>query len=103
MDGAFVEGRDDDRDVCSQRSHRSCREAEVDDVAVLDDVLLALEPHLAVIAAGGHRAARDERVVADDLGADEPARDVAVNLAGGELRRACRAESTRRGTRLRRR
>ena len=30
-----------------------------------------------------HGAARDERVVADHLGADEPARDVAVDLAGG--------------------
>ena len=69
------------------RAARSGGEAEVDDVAVLDDVLLAFEPDFAVIAAGGHRAARDQRVVADDFGADEAARDVAVNLAGGELRR----------------
>ena len=34
--------------------------AEVDDVAVRDDVFLALEPHLAVIAAGRQRPARDQ-------------------------------------------
>src|SRR6185295_11038240 len=62
-------------------------EAEVDDVAVLDDVLLALEPHLAVLLARGHRAARHQVIVADDLGTDEAALDVAVDLAGGELRR----------------
>ena len=56
---------------------------EVDDVAVLHHVLLAFEAQLAVIAAGLHGAAGDEGVVADHLGADEPARDVAVNLAGG--------------------
>ena len=44
----------------------------------------------------------DERVVADDFRADESARDVAVDLAGRELRRTCRAESTRRGIRPRR-
>src|SRR5258708_10715091 len=65
----------------------SRREAEVDDVAVLHDVFLAFEADFAVVAAGGHRTARDERIVADDFGADEAARDVAVDLAGGELRR----------------
>ena len=80
----------------------SCREPEVDDVAVLDDVFLAFEAHFAVIAARRHRAARDQVVVADDLRADEASRDVAVDLAGGELRGVFRAESTMRGTRLRR-
>src|SRR6185436_10632052 len=65
----------------------SCGEAEVDDVAVLDDVVLPFEAYFAVIAAGGHRAAADQRLVGDDFGADEAARDVAVDLAGGELRR----------------
>src|SRR4051794_18070129 len=69
------------------RRRRSCSEAEVDDVAVQDDVVLALQSHLAVLAAYGHRAARDKRVVGDDLGADEAAGDVAVNLTGRELRR----------------
>src|SRR3990170_3618827 len=66
---------------------RSCRESEVDDVTVLDHVLLALEADLAVIAARGHRAARDQVIVPNDLGADESPRDVAVNLACGQLGR----------------
>src|SRR5260221_1465739 len=65
----------------------SRREAEVDDVAVLHDVFLAFEADFAMVAARGHRTARDERIVADDFGADEAARDVTVDLAGGELRR----------------
>src|SRR5262245_13203953 len=69
----------------------SCREPEVDDVAVLHEVIFAFEPHFAVIAAGRHRAARDEVIVADHFRPDESARDVAVNLARGELgRRAAR-------------
>src|SRR5262245_22571890 len=59
-----------------------CCVPEVDDVAVLHHVFLAFEAQLAAVAAGGHRAARHERVVADDFGADESARDVAVNLPG---------------------
>ncbi len=60
---------------------------EVDDIAVLHDVFLAFEAHLTVVAACGHRAAASERVVAHDFGADEAALNVAVNLAGGGLRR----------------
>src|ERR1051325_5102519 len=70
-----------------QLPHLSCGEPEVDDVAVLHDVLLALEAHFAVLTARGHRAARDERIVADNLGPDEAAGDVAVNFSGGQLRR----------------
>ena len=55
--------------------------AEVDHVAVEDDVLLAFEPQLAVVAAGGERAAREQVLVAHDLGADEAALDVGVDLA----------------------
>ena len=66
---------------------RSCGEAEVDDVAVLNDVLLALEPHFAVIAADGHRAACDQGVVADDFRTDEATGDVAVDFTGRQLRR----------------
>src|SRR5688572_3204542 len=58
------------------------RVAEVDDVAVLDDVLLAFEAQLAGVAARGHGPARHERVVTDDLGANEAALNVAVNFAG---------------------
>src|SRR5947208_858110 len=61
-------------------------EPEVDDVAVLDDVLLALEAELAVFAAGSHGAARDQMIVADHFGANKSAGDVAMDLAGGQLR-----------------
>src|SRR5438093_163905 len=37
--------------------------AEVDNVAVLHDVVLAFEPDLTAIAARGHRAARDKESV----------------------------------------
>src|SRR5205814_753854 len=63
----------------------SCGEPEIDDVAVTHDVVLAFEPHLAAVTARGHRAAGDQVVVAHHLGADEAARDVAVNLARREL------------------
>src|SRR4026207_891170 len=65
----------------------SCREAEVDDVAVLDDVLFAFQAHLAVVAPRGHRSAGDQMIVADDLRANESAGDVAVDLSGRDLRR----------------
>ena len=65
--------------------HVACR--NVDHVAVGDEVLLAFEPQLAVIAAGGERAAREQPIARHDLGADEPALDVGVNRAGGFLRR----------------
>src|SRR5262245_63811295 len=73
--------------ISDESVRRSCGEAEVDDVAVLNDVLLAFEPHFAVIAADGHRAARDQCVVADDFRTDEATGNVAVNLTGGHLRR----------------
>ncbi len=62
------------------------REAEVDDVAVADRVVLALQADFAVIAAGRERAARDQVVVRHDLGPDEAALDVGVDLARGQLR-----------------
>ena len=60
---------------------------EVDDVAVLNDVFLAFEADFAVLLAHLHRSTVDQRVVGHDLGSDESALDVAVNLARGELRR----------------
>src|SRR5262249_57457101 len=69
-----------------RRVPSSCGEAEVDDVAVLDDVVFALQAHLAVIAACGHRSACDQRVVAHHFRTDEAPGDVAVDLTGGELR-----------------
>lgn len=58
-------------------------EAEVDDVAILHDVVLALDADLAFLAGGGDAAGGDEVVVVDDLRADEAALEVRVNLAGG--------------------
>ena len=40
-----------------------------------------------MIAAGGHRAASDQRVVGDDLRPDESSSDVAVDFARRQLRR----------------
>src|SRR5262245_40613977 len=58
-------------------------EAEVDDVAVLDDVVLALDAELADLAAARLAAELDEVAPVDDLGADEAALDVGVDLARG--------------------
>src|SRR5947208_8789000 len=63
------------------KSSRLHREPEVDDVAVLDDVVLALEPQLPRLAALGLAPEAHELVVGDHLGADEAALDVAVDLA----------------------
>src|SRR5205807_7541926 len=70
----------------SEKRHQSCREAEIDDVAVLHDVLLALEAHFTVVAARRHRPARNERVIGDDFRADETTGNVAVDFPGGKLR-----------------
>src|SRR5438094_10179690 len=70
-------------------------EAEVDNVAVLHDVVIAFEPDLTAIAASGHRAARDQRIVADHFRANEAPRDVAVNTAGGEMSGNVPRKSTR--------
>ena len=51
-------------------------EAEVDDVAVLHDVVLALDADLAFLAGGGDAACGDEVIVVDDLRADEAALEV---------------------------
>ena len=61
--------------------------AEIDHVAVGDEVLLAFEPQLAVIAAGRERSAREQRVARHDFGANESALDVGVNRARRFLRR----------------
>src|SRR5579872_233056 len=67
-------------------------EADVQHVAVLDDVGLPLEPLPARtcglgVAAGGH-----EVVPADHLAADEPARDVGVDRRGRVERGAAAAQ-----------
>src|SRR5690349_435090 len=62
-------------------------EAELDDVAIAHDVVLALDAGLARGAGGGQRAGRDEVVVGNHLGLDEPALEVAVDDAGRLRRR----------------
>ena len=57
--------------------------AEIDDVAFLHDVVLAFESQQSLFAGGCVSTCTDQIVVADDLGADEPARDVGMNCAGG--------------------
>src|SRR5450830_187514 len=64
---------------------------EIDHVAVEDDVFLALETELGVIAAGRERASRQQVFVAADFRADEPALDVGVDLS----RRVLRARAAR--------
>src|SRR5262249_19830435 len=56
--------------------------AELDDVAVLHDVVLALDASLARRAGGRDRAGRDQVVVGDDLGLDEALLEVGVDHAG---------------------
>ena len=63
----------------------SCRESEIDDVAILNDVLFALQSNFAVFATRRHGSAFDQPIEGHDLGADETARDVAVDLASREL------------------
>src|SRR5262249_16920743 len=70
----------------------------MDDVAVYDDVLLALEPELAGIARAGFAAERDVILGRDHLGADEAALEIGVNDAGGLWRP--RAARHRPGVRL---
>ncbi len=57
-------------------------EAELDDVAVLHDVVLALHAGLALRAGLGDRAGRDQVLEADDLGLDEALLEVGVDDAG---------------------
>src|SRR5262245_27790256 len=62
-------------------------EAEVHDIAFVDDVLLALEPQLAGFLRALLALVRDIVVVGDDLGADEPFLEVGMDHAG-RLRRS---------------
>src|SRR5207244_3796299 len=58
-------------------------DAEVDDVAVLDDVVAPLETESPVRAAGGDRAGVDQDLPGHDLGADEVLLEVGVDRRGG--------------------
>ena len=76
-------------------------EPEVDDVAVLDEIRLALQADLAGGLGRLHVAGGPEVVVRDRLGADEPASDVRMDLHRPPSPRPCRREWSRRGTRPR--
>ena len=58
-------------------------EQEIHDVAVVHDILLALAAQQALCLRIGQRAAGLEIVEGDDLGADEAALKVGMDLAGG--------------------
>src|SRR6478736_7439336 len=59
------------------------RELDGQHVAVVHQVVAALEAQRAAIARAGVATSFDERVPADDLGADEALLDVGVDLARG--------------------
>src|ERR1700694_1701933 len=59
--------------------------AEVDDVAILHDVLLAFEPEFRVFLARAERPALQQYLARDDFRADEPALDVAVYFSCRQL------------------
>src|SRR5262245_35905674 len=61
-------------------------ESEVNDIAVLDDVLLAFQPQLSFVASLAFAAGSDEVVVVNDFGPDESALEVAVDAAGSARR-----------------
>src|ERR1041385_2003363 len=69
------------------RWRRSGSEAEMHDVAVGDDVILAFEPEFAGLAGACLAVAGDVVVVGDGLGADETLLEIGVDDAGC-LRRA---------------
>ena len=58
-------------------------EAEIDHVAVLDHIVLALGPQQTLFLGGGHAAAGHHLVEVDGLRPDEAPLDVGVNLSGG--------------------
>ena len=63
------------------------RELDGDHVAVAHHVVAALEAQRAAVAGAGVAAGVDERVPADDLGADEALLDVGVDLRPRRARR----------------
>src|SRR5688500_5528938 len=73
----------------------SRRELHRDDIAVAHHVVAALEAQRAALARAGVPARLHERVGADDLGADEAALDVGVDLARGVPRGQAAAQVPR--------
>src|SRR5262245_17845182 len=73
--------------VTAAASRASDVQPEVNHVAFLDDIGLALEPQLAGFARALLAAPRDVLVVADDLGANEAALEVRMDRTGRLRRR----------------
>ena len=69
--------------VVGRQRSASDIEAEIDHVAVLDDIVLALAAEQSLFPGGGHAAALDHVVIGDNLRPDEAPLDVRVDLAGG--------------------
>src|SRR5581483_9661012 len=67
-------------------------ELDGDHVAVLDDVVAALEAQGAALAGAGVAAVVDQLLPGNDFGADEALLDVGVDLAGGVPHRQALAE-----------
>ena len=80
---------------CSPSRTSLRREPHGDHVAVGHRVVAALEAQRAAVARAGVAAGVDERVPADDLGADEALLDVGVDLARPRARRSGRAAGAR--------
>src|SRR5689334_10271415 len=68
------------------RAH-SDRKAEMNDIAVTDNVILSLQTKLAGLLAFGFASQSDEVFIGDHFGTDEAALDVAVNFSRRFARR----------------
>src|SRR5579862_3338688 len=84
--------------IAARPFNPSIGKAEMHHVAILDDVILALEAELAGLARAGLALARDIVVVGDGLGTDEALLEIGVDDAR-RLRRAG-AHRNRPGARL---
>src|SRR5436305_14792309 len=67
----------------SKTTRQSDIEAEQADIPILDDIVAALEPHLAPLPSRGIGSGRDQLIVGDDLRVNEATFDVAADHAGG--------------------
>ena len=78
-----------------QRTSVSHIEAEMHDVAVVDDVVGAFEAHLAGVLGALLAAVRDEILVGDGLGADEALLEIGVDARRPPAAPWCRARRSR--------
>src|SRR6266545_1608975 len=78
-EGTISPARSRRESACCAGAPLSHREPDVQDVAVLDDVLLPLQAELPLVPGLRLAAEGDEVVVVHDLGADEAALEVGVD------------------------